>query len=194
MRAFVKAIRAQGLRPRLWIAPLAADPGSDVLHDHADMLLLDQWGAFQTVSWWNALTQCPAYQPTIDYYVALTKKIIGDWGFEGLKLDGQHLNSVAPCYNKAHKHSHPTESVEKLGDFWMAIHKAAREANPEAVVELCPCGTVFNFHNLPATDQYPTSDPLTFVAGAQQGQELQGDHRRPQQLRRRSRGAFRQPR
>ena len=104
---FVKAIRAQGLRPRLWLAPLAADPGSDVLHDHADMLLLDQWGAFQKVSWWNALTQCPAYQPTIDYYVALTKKIIGDWGFEGLKLDGQHLNAVAPCYNKAHKHSHP---------------------------------------------------------------------------------------
>ena len=131
MRAFVKAIRAQGLRPRLWIAPLAADPGSDVLHDHADMLLLDQWGAFQKVSWWNALTQCPAYQPTIDYYVALTKKIIGDWGFEGLKLDGQHLNAVAPCYNKAHKHAHPTESVEKLGDFWMAIHKAAREANPK---------------------------------------------------------------
>jgi alpha-galactosidase len=161
MRAFVKAIRAQGLRPRLWIAPLAADPGSDVLRNHADMLLLDQWGAFQKVSWWNALTQCPAYQPTIDYYVALTKKIIGDWGFEGLKLDGQHLNSVAPCYNKAHKHSHPTESVEKLGAFWNAIHKAAREANPEAVVELCPCGTVFNFHNLPATDQYPTSDPLT---------------------------------
>jgi len=161
MRDFVRKIRAQGLRPRIWIAPLCADPGSDVLHDHADMLLLDEWGAFQTVSWWNALTQCPAYQPTIDYYVALTKKIIGDWGFEGLKLDGQHLNSVAPCYNKAHKHSHPTESVEKLGAFWMEIHKAAREANPEAVVELCPCGTVFNFHNLPATDQYPTSDPLT---------------------------------
>jgi alpha-galactosidase len=161
MRDFVRRIRAQGLKPRLWIAPLAADPGSDVLHDHADMLLLDKWGAFQTVSWWNALTQCPAYQPTIDYYVALTKKIIGDWGFEGLKLDGQHLNSVAPCYNKAHNHRHPDESVEKLGDFWLAIHKAARAANPEAVVELCPCGTVFNFHNLPATDQYPTSDPLS---------------------------------
>ena len=186
MRALVKAIRAQGLRPRLWIAPLAADPGSDVLHDHADMLLLDRWGAFQTVSWWNALTQCPAYQPTIDYYVALTKKIIGDWGFEGLKLDGQHLNSVAPCYNRAHQHSHPTESVEKLGDFWLAIHKAAREANPQAVVELCPCGTVFNFHNLPATDQYPSSDPLsswqvrskgkTFKAIAGRGSSFAGDH------------------
>ncbi len=161
MREFVKNIRAQGLRPRLWLAPLAADPGSDVLHDRPDMLLLDKDGSFQKVSWWNALTQCPAYQPTIDFYVALTKKIIGDWGFEGLKLDGQHLNAVAPCYNPAHKHAHPNESFEKMGDFWNAIYRAAHEANPDAVVELCPCGTAFAFHNLPATDQYPSSDPLS---------------------------------
>ena len=60
-------------------------------------------------------TQCPAYQPTIDYFKDVTRRIIGDWGFEGLKLDGQHLNSVAPCYNKAHNHARPEESVEKLG-------------------------------------------------------------------------------
>lgn len=161
MRAFVAAVKAQGLRPRLWLAPLAADPGSDVLHDHPDMLLLDQDGAFQKVTWWNALTQCPAYQPVIDYHVALVRKAIGDWGFEGVKLDGQHLNAVAPCYNPAHHHARPEESSEKLPDFWMAIHRAAREANPEAVVELCPCGTAFAFHNLPATDQYPASDPLS---------------------------------
>ncbi|WP_149195630.1 glycoside hydrolase family 36 protein [Luteimonas suaedae] len=161
MRAFTRAVRAQGMRPRLWLAPLAADPGSDVLHEHTDMLLLDEYGAFQTVTWWNALTQCPAYQPTIDFYVALVKKAIGDWGFEGLKLDGQHLNAVAPCHNPAHDHADPNESFEKLADFWSAIHKAAREANPDAVVELCPCGTAFAFHNLPATDQFPSSDPLS---------------------------------
>jgi alpha-galactosidase len=161
MRDFVKQIRRHGMRPRLWLAPLAADPGSDVLHDHVDMLLLDKDGAPQAVTWWNALTQCPAYQPTIDYYVALVKKAIGDWGFEGLKLDGQHLNAVAPCHNPAHKHAHPNDSVDGLAGFWNAIHAAAREANPEAVVELCPCGTAFAFHNLPATDQYPASDPLS---------------------------------
>lgn len=161
MRGFVKDIRRHGMRPRLWLAPLAADPGSDVLHDHADMMLLDKDGAFQTVTWWNALTQCPAYQPTIDFYVALVKKIIGDWGFEGIKLDGQHLNAVAPCYNPAHKHAHPNDSVDGLADFWKAIYAAAHEANPEAVIELCPCGTAFAFHNLPATDQYPASDPLS---------------------------------
>lgn len=161
MRDFVKKIRDQGMRARLWLAPLAADPGSDVLHDHVDMLLLDQYGAFQTVTWWNALTQCPAYQPTVDFYVALVKKAIGDWGFEGLKLDGQHLNAVAPCHNPAHKHAHPNDSVEGLARFWQAIYDAAHEANPDAVVELCPCGTAFAFHNLPATDQYPSSDPLS---------------------------------
>ncbi|HYG05645.1 MAG TPA: glycoside hydrolase family 36 protein [Stenotrophomonas sp.] len=161
MRAFVQAVKAQGLRPRLWLAPLACDPGSDVLHDHPDMLLLDKDGSVQKVSWWNAFTQCPAYQPTIDFYVALTRKAIGDWGFEGLKLDGQHLNAVAPCYNPLHKHAKPTDSFEKLADFWNAIHRAAREENPEAVVELCPCGTAFAFHNLPATDQYPASDPTS---------------------------------
>ena len=161
MRAFATEVRKHGMRPRLWLAPLAADPGSDVLHDHADMLLLDEEGAFQTVTWWNALTQCPAYQPTIDYYVALVKKAIGDWGFEGIKLDGQHLNAVAPCHNPAHKHAHPNDSVDGLADFWSAIHKAAHEANPDAVIELCPCGTAFAFHNLPATDQYPASDPLS---------------------------------
>ncbi|MCW5579765.1 MAG: alpha-galactosidase [Luteimonas sp.] len=186
MRDFVAAIRAQGLRPRLWLAPLAADPGSDVLHEHPDMLLLDEWGSFQKVSWWNALTQCPAYQPTVDYYVALVKKIIGDWGFEGLKLDGQHLNAVAPCHNPAHKHAHPNESCEKLPEFWAAIHKAARDANPEAVVELCPCGTAFAFHNLPATDQFPSSDPLsswqvrhkgkTVKALMSRGSSYAGDH------------------
>jgi alpha-galactosidase len=161
MRAFVKAVKAQGMRPRLWLAPLAADPGSDVLHDHADMLLLDKEGSVQKVSWWNAFTQCPAYQPTVDYYVAMVRKIIGDWGFEGIKLDGQHLNAVAPCFNRAHNHQHPTDSCEKLADFWKAIHTAAHEINPDAVIELCPCGTAFAFHNLPSTDQYPASDPLS---------------------------------
>ncbi len=186
MRDFTATVRSQGMHPRLWMAPLAADPGSDVLHEHPDMLLLGEDGALQTVTWWNALTQCPAYQPTIDFYVDLVKKVIGDWGFEGIKFDGQHLNAVAPCYNPAHKHAHPTDSVEGLAAFWSAIHKAAHEANPQAVIELCPCGTAFDFHNLPATDQYPASDPTsswqvrskgkTMKALMGSGSSFAGDH------------------
>ena len=96
------------------------------------MLLLDHDGNKQKVTWWDALTLCPAYQPTIDYFVALAKKFLGDWGFEGLKIDGQHLNAVAPCYNPAHEHARPEESTEGLAEFWKAVHEAANEARPNA--------------------------------------------------------------
>ena len=55
------------LKPRLWFAPLAAAPGSDLLHDHTDMLLLDKDGAPQLISWWNSFYLCPAYAKTVAY-------------------------------------------------------------------------------------------------------------------------------
>lgn len=161
MKAFADRVKAAGLQPRLWVAPLAVDPGTDLLHDHVDMLVLDEWGAPQFVSWWNSLTLCPAYQPVIDYHKAMVRRIVGEWGFQGLKLDGQHLNAVAPCHNPAHNHARPEESYEKLQDFWKALYDEAMSINPNTVVELCPCGTSFAFHNVPAMNQTPASDPLS---------------------------------
>lgn len=161
MRAFTKQIRAAGLRARLWWAPLAADPDSNLFKERPDMLLLDEDGNKQKVTWWNAYTLCPAYQPTVDYFVRKVRTFIRNWGYEGLKTDGQHLNAVAPCYNPAHGHVRPEESTEGLARFWKAIHDAARRANRDALLELCPCGTAFAFHNLPYVDQYPSSDPLS---------------------------------
>jgi alpha-galactosidase len=129
------------------------------LHDHTDMLLLDKEGAVQNVTWWNSFYLCPAYQPTVDYMVGLVRKFLGEWGYAGLKIDGQHLNSVAPCYNPAHKHARPEESVEKLQDFFQAVYQAALQINPRAVVELCPCGTSYSFFNFRSFNQAPASDP-----------------------------------
>lgn len=159
MRSLVNSIRSQGLEARLWWAPLAVAPGADLLHDHTDMLLLDKDGAVQNVSWWNSFYLCPGYQPTVDYMTGLVRKFIGDWGYAGLKIDGQHLNSVAPCYNPAHKHARPEESVEKLQDFFQAIYAAALASNPQAVVELCPCGTSYSFFNFRSFNSAPASDP-----------------------------------
>jgi alpha-galactosidase len=159
MRNLVNTIRSQGLQARLWWAPLAVAPGSDLLHDHTDMLLLDKDGAVQNVSWWNSFYLCPGYQPTVDYMVGLVRKFIGEWGYAGLKIDGQHLNAVAPCYNPAHKHARPEESVEKLQDFFQAIYAAALASNPQAVVELCPCGTSYSFFNFRSFNSAPASDP-----------------------------------
>jgi len=159
MKAFADRITAEGLKPRLWFSPLAASPGSALLRDRPDMLLLDRDGAAQNVTWWNSFTLCPAYQPTIDFFRAHIRRIIADWGFAGVKLDGQHLNGVAPCYNPAHHHARPEDSYEKLQDFWKALYDEAIAANPEAVVEICPCGDSFAFHNLPAMNNTPASDP-----------------------------------
>jgi alpha-galactosidase len=159
MIALVKAIKDAGLKPKLWIAPLAAHPGTDLLRDHSDMLLLGKDGAAQNVTWWDGFTLCPAYPETVERSKALIRKIIGEWGYAGVKLDGQHLNGVAPCYNPAHKHARPEESVERLQDFWKAIHQEAISINPEAVVEICPCGTSYAVHNTPYMNQAVASDP-----------------------------------
>ena len=161
MKAFADRIKAAGMKPRLWFSPLAADPGTDLLRDHSDMLLLDRDGAAQNVSWWNSFTLCPAYPPTIDHYRRQVRRIVGEWGFEGLKLDGQHLNGVAPCYNPAHHHARPEESFEKLQDFWKALYDEAIAINPDAVIEICPCGDSFAFHNIPAMNNTPASDPTS---------------------------------
>ncbi|HEU4959300.1 MAG TPA: glycoside hydrolase family 36 protein [Sphingomonas sp.] len=159
LKAFADRIKTYGMRPKLWISPLSASPTSDLMRDHRDMLLLDASGAAQNVTWWDSYTLCPAYQPTIDYFKAVTRRIIGDWGWEGLKIDGQDLNGVAPCYNPAHNHARPEESVEKLQDFWKAIYETAIGINPNANIEICPCGDSFAFFNIPAMNNTPASDP-----------------------------------
>ena len=50
MRAFTKQIRDAGLLPRLWWAPLAAEPEATCSKDHPDMLLLDRDGNKQEVT------------------------------------------------------------------------------------------------------------------------------------------------
>jgi alpha-galactosidase len=161
MKALVADIHARGMKARLWIAPLAVAPGSDELHDHTDLLLLDKNGAAQHVTWWNSFYLCPAYEKTQARLAETIRMIIGEWGFDGLKVDGQHLNGVAPCFNPRHQHKRPEESVEAVSAFYKVMHDTAHAANPEAVVEVCPCGTSYAFHNMPFMDQAPSSDPLS---------------------------------
>jgi alpha-galactosidase len=186
MKTFASRIKAHGMRPKLWISPLSAAPASDLMREHRDMLLLDADGSAQNVTWWNSYTLCPAYQPTVDYFKEVTRRIIGDWGWEGLKIDGQDLNGVAPCYNPAHNHVRPEESVEKLQDFWKTIYDTAIAINPNANMEICPCGDSFAFFNIQGMNNTPASDPesswqvrlkgKTFKAMMSASAPFSGDH------------------
>lgn len=174
MIALVKDIKHAGLKAKLWISPLGVSPGSDLLHDHTDMLLLDKDGAVQNITWWNSFYLCPAYPKTIENIKALVTHIMKDWGYDGLKIDGQHLNGVAPCYNKAHHHARPEESVEQLQNFYKVIYETAIAINPNAVIEICPCGTSQSFYNMIYQNQSVASDPETSWQVRLKGKTMKG--------------------
>jgi alpha-galactosidase len=149
MRALVDKIHADGFKAQLWWAPLAADPGTELLKKHPDWLLLNADGSKQKISYWNSWYLCPADPDVVAHHKAIVVKALRDWGFDGLKLDGQHMNGAPPCYNPAHKHGRPEDSVEGMPKFFQALYETAREAKPDALVEFCPCGTAYSFFTLP---------------------------------------------
>jgi len=161
MKALVDKIHAAGFKAKLWWAPLAVDPGTDLIKQHPDMLLINKDGKYQDISWWDSYYLCPAYKPTLEYTKKLVEKFIGEWGFDGLKIDGQHLNAAPPCYNPAHHHHYPEESVEAMPEFFKKIYETTLKFNKNNVVEVCPCGTGYNFFMLPYLNQVVASDPVS---------------------------------
>ena len=159
MKALVDRIHQEGFKAQLWWSPLSAVPDSQLLRDHPDYELLNRDGSRRKISWWNSYYLCPAEQRVVEYHKALVRKILVDWGFDGLKLDGQHMNGVPACYNPAHHHAHPEDSVEGLPDFFRAIYEAAQSVKPGALVEFCPCGTTFSFFTMPHFNMSVASDP-----------------------------------
>ncbi len=159
MKALVDRIHAQGFRAQIWWAPLAAKPDSDLVKSHPEQLLLNADGSKQKISYWNDWYLCPADTAVLEHHRRLVVKMIKEWGFDGLKLDGQHMNGVPACYNPAHKHTRPEESVEGLPRFFQMIYETARSMKPDALVEWCPCGTAYNFYTLPNLNMTVASDP-----------------------------------
>jgi alpha-galactosidase len=161
MSGFVDRIHGYGLKAGLWWAPLAVDPGTDLIRTHPEYLLLNKDGSKQKISWWDSFYLCPAYPPVLEYTKNLLEKFMKDWGWDGLKIDGQHLNAAPPCYNPAHHHLRPEEAFEKVPEFFKMIDETARGIKPDAVVEICPCGTAYSFFTLPYMNQPVASDPTS---------------------------------
>jgi alpha-galactosidase len=159
IKALVDRIHQEGFKAQLWWSPLSAVPGSELLRDHSDYELLNRDGSTRKVSWWNSYYLCPADRRVVEYHKALVRKILVDWGFDGLKLDGQDMNGVPACYNPAHHHAQPEESVEALPDLFKAIYDTAQSVKPGTLVEFCPCGTAFSFFTMPHFNMSVASDP-----------------------------------
>ena len=159
MEQIVETIHSYGLKAELWWAPLAADPGTAFLQQYPASVILDKEGRPQEISWWDSWYLSPLDPDVIREQQALVAKFIGQWGFDGLKLDGQHMNAVAPDYNPNHHPDDPEKDVRELPSFYKMIYETARTMNPHAVLQYCPCGDCFSVFNLPYVNKTVSSDP-----------------------------------
>jgi alpha-galactosidase len=176
MRALSDKIHSEGFKAQLWWAPLAAKPESDIAKTRPEQLLLNLDGSKQKISYWNDWYMCPADPAVIEHHRQLVIKMMRDWNYDGLKLDGQHMNAVPPCFNPAHKHARPEASVEDLAKFFKMIYDTARSIKPDALIEWCPCGTAFNFYTLPALNMSVASDPHNSWQVRSKGKSLKALH------------------
>ena len=161
MRRLTEAVHNAGLKAKIWWAPLAADPGSNLAKNHPEMLLLQKDGTHEDISWWDSWYLSPVNPYTKKYTLDLVDMFLKDWGYDGFKLDGQHLNLCAPDYNPASGLASPGDAPERMPEFFKALYERAQSDLPGALVQLCPCGDAFNFFNLPYINQAVASDPTS---------------------------------
>jgi alpha-galactosidase len=161
----------QGELVQLWWLPLGVEDGqgrweshryqvSKVVHDHPDWLILAKDGTHARMTR-NLATLCPALPEVQAYYKQLTEKFIRDWGFDGSKLD--NIYTVPACYNPAHHHNSPQDSINAMGEVYKTIFQTTRALKPESVTQACPCGTPPSLAWLPYIDQAVTADPVGAV-------------------------------
>jgi len=161
----------QGILVQLWWLPLGVEDGqskyeshkyvlSKVVEEHPEWLILDKDGKHARMTR-DLATLCPAVAEVQQFYKKLTEKFIGDWGFDGSKLD--NIYSVPMCYNPAHHHKSPQDSVNAMGDVYKTIFQTSRALKPESVTQSCPCGTPPSLAWLPFIDQAVTADPVGAV-------------------------------
>ena len=153
---------------QLWWLPIGVEDGegrweshkyrvSDVVKQHPEWLILDKNGKHGRMTR-NLAALCPAVPEVQAYYKQLTEKFIRDWGFDGSKLD--NIYTVPMCYNPAHHHKSPQDSVNAVADVYKTIFQTTRALKPESVTQSCPCGTPPSLAWLPYMDQAVTADPV----------------------------------
>jgi alpha-galactosidase len=131
-----------------------------VAQEHPGWFILDKEGKHARMTR-NLAVLCPAVPEVQAYYKKLTEKFIRDWGFDGSKLD--NIYSVPMCYNPAHHHKSPQDSVNAMADVYKTIFETTRSIKPESVTQSCPCGTPPSLAWLPYMDQAVTADPVGAV-------------------------------
>jgi alpha-galactosidase len=171
IRKMADDFHKQGMLVQLWWLPLGVEDGqgkweshkyivSQVVKDHPDWLILDKNGKHARMTRDLAALD-PSLPEVQDYYKKLTERFIRDWDYDGSKLD--NIYTVPACYNPAHHHKSPQESVDAMGEVYKVIFQTTRALKPNSVTQSCPCGTPPSLAWLPYMDQAVTADPVGAV-------------------------------
>ncbi|MFZ0734930.1 MAG: alpha-galactosidase [Candidatus Sulfotelmatobacter sp.] len=171
IKQMVDEFHKQGILAQLWWLPLGVEDGqgrweshkyiiAKVVKEHPDWLILDKNGKHARMTR-DLAALCPAVPEVQAYFKQLTEKFIRDWGFDGSKLD--NIYSVPACYNPAHHHKSPQDSVNAMADVYKTIFETTRAIKPQSVTQACPCGTPPSLAWLPFIDQAVTADPVGAV-------------------------------
>ena len=161
MRHITDEVHKRGLKAKLWWAPLAADPDTKLVKEHPEMLLLTEEWAHEYVTWWDSWYLSPV-NPEVDKYTTdLLHMFLERWGFDGLKIDGQHLNCCLPDYNETSGLDNAWEAPEQMPTYFRKVYEQARAMKPDAVIQVCPCGCAVNYFLVPEINQAVASDPMS---------------------------------
>jgi alpha-galactosidase len=162
-------IHAAGALSQIWWYPLCVEDGvggwdaqtygnSEILKEHPDWLVHHEDGSVARNNRGLAML-CPGLAEVQEYTKALTHKFISEWGFDGHKLD--NIYTMPACYNPAHHHADPQESVHGFAETYRQIFELTRQLKPYSVTQICPCGTPLTHTLIAATDQTVTADPTS---------------------------------
>ena len=171
IQKMVADFHRQGILVQLWWLPIAVEDGqgryeshryavSQIAKDHPEWLILDENGKHAHIVR-DLAALCPAVPEVQAYYKKLTEKFIRDWDFDGSKLD--NIYTVPACYNPAHHHKSPLDSVNAMSEVYKTVFQTTRALKPNSVTQSCPCGTPPSLAWLPYMDQAVTADPVGAV-------------------------------
>ena len=161
MRHITDEVHKRGMKAKLWWAPLAADPDTKLVKEHPEYLLRTaEWGR-EYITWWDSWYLSPV-NPGVDEYTRdLLHMFLDRWGFDGLKIDGQHLNCCLPDYNEASQLESAYDAPEQMPTYFGKIYDEAQRLKPHAVIQVCPCGCAVNYFLIPQINQAVASDPTS---------------------------------
>jgi alpha-galactosidase len=116
MRIIVDSIHSFEKKARLWWMPLSVYPKTDLFSDHPEYMIFDKNQSPIYIHFWESFFLCPAHEKVQKLTKEFVIRAIRDWGWDGLKIDGNHLNSVPACYNLMHTLKSQSKSYQNYSN------------------------------------------------------------------------------